>query len=946
MYNNMELATKYSPAEVEAKWYKYWSDHKLFASKPDGRESYTIVIPPPNVTGVLHMGHMLNNTIQDILIRKARLDGKNACWVPGTDHASIATEAKVVNRLAEQGIKKRDLTREEFLKHAWAWTEKHGGIILKQLRKLGASCDWDRTAFTMDEKRSESVLKVFCDLYDKGLIYRGLRMVNWDPKAQTVLSTEEVIYRDEKSKLYYLKYYVETPQSPLGGAKDAIEELPLKGDGGSVIHKDAKGYYAVVATTRPETIMGDTAMCINPKDPKNQWLRGHKVIVPLVGRVIPVIEDRYVDIEFGTGCLKVTPAHDVNDYQLGKTHNLETIDIFNPDGTISDQSPLYVGMDRMDVRKQIAKDLEAAGLLEKIEDYENKVGYSERNQDTAVEPRLCKQWFLSMKHMADIALPPVLEGKLKFYPTKYVTTYRNWLENIQDWCISRQLWWGHRIPAYFISPLPTSPEGEEEEERFVVALTKEEALAKAQEKFGKDITMDMLRRDEDALDTWFSSWLWPISLFDGINNPGNEEIRYYYPTSDLVTGPDIIFFWVARMIMAGEEYMGDIPFKNVYFTGIVRDKLGRKMSKSLGNSPDPLELIAKYGADGVRMGMMLAAPAGNDILYDDALCAQGLAFCNKMWNAFRLVKGWKTIDHSSLTIDHLATPENTADGNGQWSMVNGQSNREAVQWMQAKLNATYAEINDLYSKYRLNEALMAAFKLFTDEFSGWYLEMIKPAYQAPIDSKTLNATLDIFDQLLHIIHPFMPFITEELWQHIAERKDGESLMVSVFKTAEPTEEDADLIRKVEEMKQIVSGVRAVRQSKNISPREPLPLQVIGKAKEGVTSNLALAAIITKLAGLSQIEELPLKGDGGAAFLVGTNEYAVPLGNLIDTEAERTKAEAEIKRLQGFMAGIEKKLGNERFVQNAPAQVVELERKKLADAQSKIAALEQTIKSLG
>ncbi len=910
----MELATKYSPAEVEAKWYEYWTKHKLFASKPDGREPYTIVIPPPNVTGVLHMGHMLNNTIQDILIRKARLDGKNACWVPGTDHASIATEAKVVNRLAEQGIKKRDLTREEFLKHAWAWTEEHGGIILKQLRKLGASCDWDRTAFTMDEKRSESVLKVFCDLYDKGLIYRGLRMVNWDPKAQTVLSTEEVIYRDEKSKLYYLKYYL----SEYSGYSENSENSE------NVIHKDAKGYYAVVATTRPETIMGDTAMCINPKDPKNQWLRGQKVIVPLVGRIIPVIEDRYVDIEFGTGCLKVTPAHDVNDYQLGKTHNLETIDIFNPDGTISEQSPLYVGMDRMEVRKQIAKDLEAAGLLEKVEDYENKVGYSERNQDTAVEPRLCKQWFLSMKHMADIALPPVLEGKLKFHPAKYVTTYRNWLENIQDWCISRQLWWGHRIPAYFIeSPLQTSPEGEENE-RFVVALTPEEALRKAQEKFGEDITMDMLHRDEDALDTWFSSWLWPISLFDGINNPGNEEIRYYYPTSDLVTGPDIIFFWVARMIMAGEEYMGDIPFRNVYFTGIVRDKLGRKMSKSLGNSPDPLELIAKYGADGVRMGMMLAAPAGNDILYDDALCAQGLAFCNKMWNAFRLVKGWEV-------SGDIAQPE---------------ANKTSIQWMQAKLNATYAEIDDLYSKYRLNEALMAAFKLFTDEFSGWYLEMIKPAYQAPIDGKTLSATLDIFDQLLHIIHPFMPFITEELWQHIAERKDGESLMVSVFKTAEPTQAETGLIAQVEEMKQIVSGVRAIRQSKNISPREALALQVVGSARNGVTGIPALAEVIAKLAGLSKIENVEAKGEGTQAFLVGTDEYAVPIGNLIDTEAEREKATAEIKRLQGFMAGIEKKLQNERFVQNAPAQVVELERKKLSDAKSKIAALEATIKALG
>ena len=945
----VELATKYSPAEVEAKWYEYWTKHKLFRSKPDGREPYTIVIPPPNVTGVLHMGHMLNNTIQDILIRKARLDGKNACWVPGTDHASIATEAKVVNRLAELGIKKRDLTREEFLKHAWAWTEEHGGIILKQLRKLGASCDWDRTAFTMDEKRSESVMKVFCDLYDKGLIYRGLRMVNWDPKAQTVLSTEEVIYRDEKSKLYYLKYYV----------SDYSENSEYSDNSDNIIHKDAKGYYAVVATTRPETIMGDTAMCINPKDPKNQWLRGKKVIVPLVGRVIPVIEDRYVDIEFGTGCLKVTPAHDVNDYQLGKTHNLETIDIFNPDGTISEQSPLYVGMDRMDCRKQIVKDLEAAGLLEKVEDYENKVGYSERNQDTAVEPRLCKQWFLSMKHMADNALPPVLEGKLKFHPTKYVTTYRNWLENIQDWCISRQLWWGHRIPAYFIEtqPLSDSPEGERKEasprgncplvaeqlgsvsdggpkglegveERFVVALTEEEAYKKALEKYPelKELPQGawVLCRDEDALDTWFSSWLWPISLFDGINNPGNEEISYYYPTSDLVTGPDIIFFWVARMIMAGEEYMGDIPFRNVYFTGIVRDKLGRKMSKSLGNSPDPLKLIDDYGADGVRMGMMLSAPAGNDILFDEALCQQGAAFCNKIWNAFRLVKGWEV-------SNDIAQPE---------------ANVTSIKWMQAKLNVTYAEINDLYSKYRLNEALMAAFKLFTDEFSGWYLEMIKPAYGSPIDKKTLDATLDIFDQLLHIIHPFMPFITEELWQHIAERKEGESLMVSVFKTAEPTAEDAKLIAQVEEMKQIVSGVRAIRQSKNISPREPLVLQVVGAAKNGVTSIPALSAIIEKLAGLEKIENVAEKGEGTQAFLVGTDEYAVPLGSLIDADAERTKAETEIKRLQGFMAGIEKKLQNERFVQNAPAQVVELERKKLADAQSKIAALEATIKALG
>ena len=903
----MELAKNYDPKAVESKWYEYWTEHKLFASKPDSREPYTIVIPPPNVTGVLHMGHMLNNTIQDILIRKARLDGKNACWVPGTDHASIATEAKVVNRLAEQGIKKRDLTREQFLKHAWAWTEEHGGIILKQLRKLGASCDWDRTAFTMDEKRSESVLKVFVDLYDKGYIYRGLRMVNWDPKAQTVLSTEEVIYREEKSKLYHLKYYV---------ADADTNPVVLTGEEGEVYHKDEKGYYAVVATTRPETIMGDTAMCINPKDVKNQWLKGHKVIVPLVGRVVPVIEDRYVDIEFGTGCLKVTPAHDVNDYALGKTHNLETIDIFNPDGTLSEAAGLYVGQDRMEVRKQIAIDLAEAGLMDHIEDYDNKVGYSERNQDTAVEPRLCKQWFLSMQHMADIALPPVLNGELKFYPQKYVTTYKNWLENIQDWCISRQLWWGHRIPAYFL------PETEDGEERYVVALTEEEALKKAQA-IDPAATADMLTRDEDALDTWFSSWLWPISLFDGINNPGNEEIEYYYPTSDLVTGPDIIFFWVARMIMAGCEYQKQIPFRNVYFTGIVRDKLGRKMSKSLGNSPDPLELIDRYGADGVRMGMMLAAPAGNDILYDDALCAQGMNFCNKMWNAFRLVKGWD--------VAEIEQPE---------------ANRKAITWMNAKVKAVYAEINDHFSKYRLNDALMSAFKLFTDEFSGWYLEMIKPAYQAPIDSKTYAATLDLFDYLLHIIHPFMPFITEELWQHIADRKDGESLMVSVFKLDTPTDAEKALIAEMEDAKQIISGVRGIRQTKNISPREPLQLQVAGNENpDEVTHDAALCIIIKKMAGLSDIMYVAQKGDGTSSFLIGTTEYAVPLGALIDVEAEIKKAEAELKHLEGFLAGIQKKLSNERFVNNAPEQVVALERKKASDSLEKIAALKETIKSL-
>ena len=904
----MELASKYSPAEVEGKWYQYWLDNKLFSSKPDGREPYTIVIPPPNVTGVLHMGHMLNNTIQDILVRRARMEGKNACWVPGTDHASIATEAKVVNRLADQGIRKLDLTREEFLRHAWDWTHEHGGIILKQLRRLGASCDWDRTAFTMDEKRSESVLRVFCDLYDKGLIYRGLRMVNWDPKAQTALSNIEVVYREEQSHLYNLKYYV---------ADADVNPVVPTGQEGEVLHKDEKGYYAVVATTRPETIMGDTAMCINPKDPKNQWLRGHKVIVPLVGRVIPVIEDRYVEIEFGTGCLKVTPAHDVNDYNLGKTHNLETIDIFNPDGTLSEAAGLYVGMDRMDVRKQISKDLQKAGLMEKIEDYVNKVGYSERNPDTAVEPRLCKQWYLSMQHFADIALPPVLEGKIKFYPQKYVTTYRNWLDNIDDWCISRQLWWGHRIPAYY---LPT-PEGEEE--RFVVAMNAEEALEKAHQIEGfEQITAADLRHDEDALDTWFSSWLWPISLFDGINNPGNEEISYYYPTADLVTGPDIIFFWVARMIMAGEEYVKDVPFRNVYFTGIVRDKLGRKMSKQLGNSPDPIGLIEKYGADGVRMGMMLSAPAGNDILFDESLCEQGRNFCNKIWNAFRLVKGW--------SVGQQAQPE---------------ANAKAVAWMEAMIKATAAEIQELFGKYRLSEALMAAFKLFTDEFSGWYLEMVKPAYQQPIDQATLDATMQMFEQLMKIIHPFMPFITEELWQQLTPRKEGDSIMVNPLHTASLSDEERGLMHVMEQAKQIISNVRAIRNTKNIAQKEPLSLQVISSAADSRQASRQMADIITKMANLTGIAYTEKKSEGSQSFLIGTSEYAVPLGNLIDAAAEIAKAETEIARLRGFMAGIQKKLSNERFVNNAPAAVVELERKKLSDAESKIATLQQTIDGL-
>ena len=874
----MELASKYNPADVEGKWYQYWLDHKLFSSKPDGREPYTVVIPPPNVTGVLHMGHMLNNTIQDILVRRARMEGKNACWVPGTDHASIATEAKVVNKLAAQGIKKTDLTRDEFLKHAWEWTDEHGGIILKQLRKLGASCDWDRTAFTMDEKRSESVLKVFVDLYNKGLIYRGVRMVNWDPKALTALSDEEVIYKEEHSKLYYLKYMVEG---------------------------DPEGRYAVVATTRPETIMGDTAMCINPNDPKNTWLKGKKVIVPLVGRVIPVIEDDYVDIEFGTGCLKVTPAHDVNDYMLGEKYNLPSIDIFNDNGTLSEAAGLYIGMDRFDVREQIEKDLAAAGLLEKVEAYTNKVGFSERT-NVPIEPKLSMQWFLKMQHFADMALPPVMNDELKFYPAKYKNTYKNWLENIKDWCISRQLWWGHRIPAYFLL-----------EGGYVVAATPEEALALAKEKTGNaDLKLEDLRQDEDCLDTWFSSWLWPISLFDGINNPGNEEINYYYPTSDLVTGPDIIFFWVARMIMAGYEYEGKMPFKNVYFTGIVRDKLGRKMSKSLGNSPDPLDLIEKYGADGVRMGMMLSAPAGNDILFDDALCEQGRNFNNKIWNAFRLIKGWEV-------SAEVPVPE---------------ASELAIRWFEAKQNEVAAEVADLFSKYRLSEALMAVYKLFWDEFSSWYLEMIKPAYGQPINRKVYEATIGFFDNLLHLLHPFMPFITEELWQHLCDRTDGESLMVSPLSMSALVDED--IIREFEVVKEVISNIRSIRLQKNIAQKETLELQVIGE-----NPVVAFNAVIMKMCNLSSINIVENKADGAASFMLGTTEYAVPLGNMIDVEAEIARMEAELKHKEGFLQGVLKKLGNEKFVNNAPAAVLEMERKKQADAESIIKSLKESIAAL-
>lgn len=892
----MELAKTYNPEEVEGKWYQYWTDNHLFSSKPDGRKPYTVVIPPPNVTGVLHMGHMLNETIQDILVRYARMEGKNACWVPGTDHASIATEAKVVNRLAEQGIKKTDLTRDEFLKHAWDWTEEHGGIILKQLRRVGASCDWDRTAFTMDEERSKSVIHVFVDLYRKGLIYRGVRMVNWDPKAKTALSDEEVVYKEEHTKLYYMKYYVSEDDGT--GAT---------GEEGEIIHQDEKGRYAVVATTRPETIMGDVAMCINPNDPKNHWLKGKKVIVPLVGRVIPVIEDEYVDIEFGTGCLKVTPAHDVNDYMLGEKYNLQAIDIFNDDATISEAAGMYVGQERFAVRKQIAIDLQEAGLMEKIEDYDNKIGCSERT-GVPIEPKLSMQWFLKMQHFADLALPPVMNDEIKFYPTKYKNTYRHWLENIKDWCISRQLWWGHRIPAYYL------PEG-----GYVVAESIEEAVKLAQEKSGNaNLTAADLRQDEDALDTWFSSWLWPISLFDGIMNPDNEEFNYYYPTSDLVTGPDIIFFWVARMIMAGYEFTGKMPFKNVYFTGIVRDKLGRKMSKSLGNSPDPLDLIDRFGADGVRMGMMLAAPAGNDILFDEALCEQGRNFCNKIWNAFRLVQGWQ--------VDKTAAQPETA--------------RLAVEWFNAKLRQSAAEIADLYSKYRLSEALMEVYHLFWDEFSSWFLEMVKPAYGSPIDVTTYEAVLEAFNHLLHLLHPFMPFITEELWQHLAERKEGESIMVSPQTIALPAEGDDAILAQIEMMKNVVAGVRAIRNTKNISPREVLDLQVIA-----ANPIAALDSLVVKMANVNGVVVVEAKGEGVSSFMVGTTEYAVPLGGLIDVEAEIAKAEAELKHLEGFLNGVKKKLSNERFVNNAPAAVVELERKKQSDAESKIATLKETIASL-
>ena len=869
-----EIASKYDPRAVEDRWYAYWMDHKLFHSEPDAREPFTIVIPPPNVTGILHMGHMLNNTIQDILVRRARLMGKNALWVPGTDHAAIATEAKVVNKLAEEGIRKSDLTREEFLTHAWEWKEKHGGIILEQLKKLGASCDWDRTAFTMDDIRSRSVIKVFVDLYRKGLIYRGKRMVNWDPKAKTALSDIEVVYKEEHSKLYYLRY--------------------------KIVGEDG---YAIVATTRPETIMGDTAMCINPEDPKNQHLRGKKVIVPLVGREIPVIEDTYVDINFGTGCLKVTPAHDMNDNMLGEKHGLETIDIFNDDATISEAAGMYVGMDRFDVREQIAKDLQEAGLIEKIEEYENKVGYSERNQDTVTEPRLSDQWFLKMDSLAKPALDSVEDGVIKFVPEKFKTTYRRWLTDIRDWCISRQLWWGHRVPAWYM------PDG-----NFVVAETAEEALSLARE-INPSLNAGDLRQDEDCLDTWFSSWLWPISLFNGILEPDNKEINYYYPTADLVTGPDIIFFWVARMIMAGYEFMGKQPFNNVYFTGIVRDEIGRKMSKQFGNSPDPLKLIEEYGADGVRMGLMASAPAGNDIFFDKKLCENGRNFCNKIWNAFRLVKGWE-ID------DTLPQPASAAT---------------AIRWFESRLSSSIEEVNDSMDKFRISEALMTVYRLFRDEFSSWYLEMVKPEYQKPVDRATYEATVGFFDSLLRLLHPYMPFITEELWQHLGERREGESIMYASMPV--PGKIDTDLLAAVETAKEIVNGVRGVRAQRNIPQREALKLVAVG-------SEIALPEVVVKLAQLSEVATATEKDPAAASFLVGTAEFNIPLLDTIDVEAEKAKINKEIDYLEGFKKSVEKKLGNERFVSNAPAAVVEGERKKLADAESKINSLRATLQALG
>ena len=868
----MELEAKYNPSSVEGKWYQYWMEHKLFHSKPDNRKSYTIVMPPPNVTGVLHMGHMLNNTIQDILIRRARMKGFNACWAPGTDHASIATEAKVVKRLADQGIKKTDLSREEFIKHAWDWTHEYGGIILEQLKRLGASADWERTAFTMDEERSRSVFDVFVDLYNKGLIYRGVRVVNWDPAAQTALSDEEVIYKEQQGKLYYLRYFVE-----------------------------GENRYVVVATTRPETIMGDTAVCINPNDERYRDLVGKSLVVPLVGRSVPIIQDEYVDLEFGTGCLKVTPAHDVNDYMLGEKHQLKTIDIFNDDATLNEYGGRYAGMDRFAVREQIEKDLAEAGLLEKVEDYTNKVGHSERT-DAVIEPKLSMQWFLKMTELAQPALKAVMDDDIKLHPAKFKNTYRHWMENVKDWCVSRQLWWGHRIPAYYL------PSGS-----YVVASTKEEALKLAQEQ-DPSLKSEDLRQDEDCLDTWFSSWLWPITLFTPALGDNSKEFDYYYPTSDLVTGPDILFFWVARMIIAGYEFKGQKPFENVYLTGIVRDKIGRKMSKSLGNSPDPLDLIDRYGADGVRMGMMISAAAGNDILFDEALCEQGRNFCNKVWNVFRLIKGWEASDIEQPLHAEIA-----------------------IKWFEQQLSATALEIDDLMSKYRISEALTAIYKLIRDDFSGWYLELIKPAYGQPIDTKTLRKTEQFLETLLAQLHPFMPFITEELWQALKERQEGESLMVTLIPEAGSV--DNAFLARFAQTQEVISAIRNIRTSKNLSPREELVLEVAPSYADDMD------AVLMKLANLTEIRRSEEKSEGSISFVIGTDEFAVPMANLINAEEEIKKLEEDLEYQKKFLLGVEKKLSNENFVARAPEQVIALERKKKADAESRIQTIEQSLKQL-
>ena len=868
----MELEAKYNPSSVEGKWYQYWMKHKLFHSKPDNRKSYTIVMPPPNVTGVLHMGHMLNNTIQDILIRRARMKGFNACWAPGTDHASIATEAKVVKRLADQGIKKTDLSREEFIKHAWNWTHEYGGIILEQLKRLGASADWERTAFTMDEERSRSVFDVFVDLYNKGLIYRGVRVVNWDPAAQTALSDEEVIYKEQQGKLYYLRYFVE-----------------------------GENRYVVVATTRPETIMGDTAVCINPNDERYRDLVGKSLVVPLVGRSVPIIEDEYVDLEFGTGCLKVTPAHDVNDYMLGEKHQLKTIDIFNDDATLNEHGGRYAGMDRFAVREQIEKDLSEVGLLEKVEDYTNKVGHSERT-DAVIEPKLSMQWFLKMTELAQPALKAVMDDDIKLHPAKFKNTYRHWMENVKDWCVSRQLWWGHRIPAYYL------PSGS-----YVVASTKEEALKLAQEQ-DPSLKSEDLRQDEDCLDTWFSSWLWPITLFTPALGDNSKEFDYYYPTSDLVTGPDILFFWVARMIIAGYEFKGQKPFENVYLTGIVRDKIGRKMSKSLGNSPDPLDLIDRYGADGVRMGMMISAAAGNDILFDEALCEQGRNFCNKVWNVFRLIKGWEASDIEQPLHAEIA-----------------------IKWFEQQLSATALEIDDLMSKYRISEALTAIYKLIRDDFSGWYLELIKPAYGQPIDTKTLRKTEQFLETLLAQLHPFMPFITEELWQALKERQEGESLMVTLIPEAGSV--DNAFLARFAQTQEVISAIRNIRTSKNLSPREELVLEVAPSYADDMD------AVLMKLANLTEIRRSEEKSEGSISFVIGTDEFAVPMANLINAEEEIKKLEEDLEYQKKFLLGVEKKLSNENFVARAPEQVIALERKKKADAESRIQTIEQSLKQL-